>query len=286
VKTAAYVDISNDFSVPVELTDPTKPDDWDKPWISTLQSGARLVAWATETSSSITTARSTDGATWERATFAPDGTLRAVVVPCGAGAARAYLPYLVPGGVELTRTDDAGATFSAPARVDAAGDAVAFEAPSCAAAGDDVWVAYGLSHDVGTDDETPVLTGIVVAHSQNGGVSFSEHVAVDDATGAATLLPFLARAPSGRFDLVYYRGSMAGDSAASLRWLRSNDGAQWEPPVTLDAPLLLEPARNGLGWLGDYIGVQSADDAVLVTFAETGWSGTLSRVRFATGSVP
>jgi hypothetical protein len=281
VETAAYIDSGDVFSVPVELTDPQASGDWDKPWIVALDGGALLAAWGTESGSSLVVAASPDGQSWQRAAFAPDGTLRNVVVPCFAGQGRVYLPYLVPGGVELVRSDDGGVTFTKPVRVDAPDAPAAFEAPSCAASGDEVWVLHGTSPTGADELHTPLLDHIVVAHSKDGGATFPDHAAIGDPAGPGSLLPFLSRSPDGRLDAVYYRGKADGDPHAALRWAQSSDGVAWSAPVTLHSPMLLETARDDFGWLGDYIGVRSEADGVYVTFADNASGpGTLSHVRF------
>lgn len=286
VMTAAYDDGADVFSVPEELSDPVAATAWDKPWIVNTGEGL-LVVWGSDTGSSLYAARSADGAWWQTSTFAPNGTLRNVVYACPAGGGRVYLTYLVPGGVEVARSDDGGATWGVPARADAE-EMVAFEAPSCAAEGDSVWVLYGASPDVTTAEETPLLTAVRVARSADGGVTFQGQQSVGETAGVRSLLPVISRAPGGRLDVVYYAGSQAGDPHGLFRWVRSSDGVSWGDPVTVQGPVTLEVDRDGFGWLGDYVGVRSGDDGVYVVFADNGSvpGALLSHVRFGRVSAP
>lgn len=280
---AALPGTSGSFTIPEEISDPASPADWDKPWILGLDGGALFAVWGRETGSSLVTATRAAGGAWQRHTYAPDGGLRNVAGPCAAGGARVFLSYLVPGGVEVTRSDDGGATWAAPVALPGP---AAFEPPSCAAAGDQVWVAHGLSPDPGSKLETPLLDGIRVVRSTDGGGTWSG-ASVPDPAGARALLPVLSRSPEGRLDLVYYRGARAGDPDATLRHAHSSDGVTWSPAVALHAPLTLETARDGFGWLGDYLGVASRGDRVHVVFADNdAMAGALlSRVRYGRAQV-
>jgi hypothetical protein len=130
-----------------------------------------------------------------------------------------------------------------------------------------------------------LLDQIFVAHSSTGGHDFVVSP-VQDTEGTGTLLPMLSRAPNGRLDLLYYRGSKAGDASAELRWAQSSDGVSWSPIKTLQAPIMLITERDGLGWLGDYLGVQSENDAIYTTFADISGPGTVGHVRFGSASAP
>ncbi|MFT3763963.1 MAG: sialidase family protein [Minicystis sp.] len=287
VKTAEYLDPGDVFSIPVEVTDPASPADWDKPWILALDEGGLFLIWGRETGNTLVAATSPDGATWQRTPIAPDGTLRNVAIPCSAGKGRLHVTNLVPGGVELSRSDDGGATWSKPVRVDPPGQPAAFEQPSCVASGDEVWVLYGTSPDPDDAKHTPLLQTLVIAHSTDGGATFADRHTFGGATGPRALVPFLSRAPGGRLDVIGYYGAKAGDAQAAVRWFRSPDGVTWGDVRTVHAPVLLETARDGFGWLGDYVGVWSEDDAVYVTFADNlAGAGELSHVRFGRVAAP
>jgi hypothetical protein len=285
VMAASYLESGDAFTVPKEISDPNGPPAVDKPWILAQKDGSLLVAYGSDSGSALFVARSVDrGATWTRAPYAPDGTLRNVVFPCATDR-RLHIAYLIPGGVELITSEDFGVTFSAPVRVDAPSDAAAFEPPSCVADGDDVWVAYGSGGGLGSVYLMALLDGVTVAHSTDGGRSVRARVRATDAReGAHYMLPRLARTEAGALALGYYAAPSAG-SEGRFRVAFSPRGDAWTARVTAAKPLVVQPRRDAFDSLGDYVGMtgRGQGTGVLVAFADNGAvpGASISHLRIA-----
>jgi hypothetical protein len=285
VMAATYYASGDSFSIPEEISDPSSSAAFDKPWIVTLADDSLLVAFGTDSGTSLTVAKSVDhGVTWGRTPIAPDSTLRNVVFPCASGA-RVHVAYLVPSGVELVTSEDYGASFGAPVRVDVPGD-TAFEPPSCVADGDDVWVAYGVGGGVGSTWQMALLDSVWVAHSRDAGRTIASHTrASDPAEGRHYLLPRLGRTDAGSLALGYYVGDAAG-APGRFRVAFSDGpsrGDAWSARATVARPVGLQPARGQYDTLGDYVGMHASGDGVLVSFADNASvPGTaMSHVRIA-----
>jgi hypothetical protein len=285
VMAATYYASGDSFSIPKEISDASSSAAFDKPWIVALADDSLLVAFGTDSGTTLTVAKSVDhGVTWSRTTIAPDSNLRNVVFPCASGA-RVHVAYLVPSGVELVTSEDYGATFGAPVRVDVPGD-TAFEPPSCVADGDDVWVAYGVGGGVGSTWQMALLDAVWVAHSSDRGHTIARRTrASDPAEGRHQLLPRLGRTEAGSLALGYYVGDVAG-APGRFRVAFSdapNRGDAWTTRVTVAKPAGLQPARGQYDTLGDYVGMHASGDGVLVSFADNASvpGAALSHVRIA-----
>ncbi len=285
VMAATYYASGDSFSIPQEISDASSSAAFDKPWIVTLADDSLLVAFGTDSGTTLTVAKSGDhGVTWTRTTVAPDGNLRNVVFPCATGA-RVHLAYLIPDGVELVTSEDYGATFGAPVRVDVPG-ATAFEPPSCVVDHDDVWVAYGVGGGMGSTWQMALLDAVWVAHSSDGGRTIARRVRASEPTeGAHYLLPRLGRTDGGSLALGYYVGDTAG-APGRFRVAFSDApsrGDAWTSRATVAKPAGLQPARGQYDTLGDYVGMHASGDGVLVSFADNASvPGTaMSHVRIA-----
>jgi hypothetical protein len=286
---AEYMPGGISFTIPVEISDTKTAGAWDKPAVVAQDDGSLLVVYGTENGASLTVARSADrGLTWTRSTLAPDGTLRNIASACTSGT-RAYVVSLIPDGVELVRSADSGVTWSAPLRVDIAGSGAAFEAPSCAAGGTDVWIVYGTGGGSGSDTETPVLDDVRVARSTDSGASIASRVSITEAAPAQRfLLPSIARDPgSGGLVAAYYaaprRGTVTAVLEGSFRVAFSDDGATWGNHAIVRSPITMTGRRDGFDWLGDYVGIALRDGAATLSFTDnTSVPGaSQSRIRVA-----
>jgi hypothetical protein len=270
------------FGAPVEVTDPGAPAAYDKPWVTVLADGTTVIVLTTDTGSAVTVARSRGGAAFTRATLAPDGTLRAVAYPC-ASQARLFVTYLVPGGIALSASDDGGATWTAAATtlVQAKGEHTAFDMPTCAADGDDVWIAYGTTQDTNVVTRADRLDAIRVARSTDGGRTIAAHALAGDS--ALAMHPRLVRDATGTLHLLYYGGKAEGDRAAALHHVRSLDkGATWTASEQVGLPSTFVVARTGLDWLGDYVGAATKAGHVYTTYVQNQFDGgSISHVAFA-----
>jgi hypothetical protein len=268
----ARASAGGDFGEPVDVTDPATTDSWDKPWITALEDGTLLVAWTTDDGASVTVARAPKGKDFTRTTVAPDGALKATAYLCHAGA-HVYLPFLVPGGIEVASSDDGGATWPAKNLARASGsDAAAFDPPSCVARGSSVWVSYGVTADADSFEKSPRLSAIRVARSDDAAGSFGGAADALDATaGPYGMHPTLALRGDA-IALFYYAGDDAKAGSASARLATSVDGGDsFCPSIALAKGLVLETSRSGLGWLGDYAAMTPMGDALVAAFAHNGW---------------
>ncbi len=257
------------FGAPIEVTDPGDPSSYDKPWIKATATGSLVVTYQRVSPAldvGVVAATSDDGVSWDRAFVADDPTgavfrnLAFACTPPGGGPL--WVTYL--GGetsfdVRLARSDDGGATWLPEILVSAPGDAVAFDDPSCVAAGDDVRVAYGLTGDTApySSGTVPKLNAIVLASSTDGGATIAARADVQDAAAAPYFMhPQIAGEAGGAVDLVYYAGSSADDPAGSFRRSRAaSPGSAFAPSVAVGAPIAFLQARDDPRWVGDYAGI-------------------------------
>ncbi|HVY49796.1 MAG TPA: sialidase family protein [Minicystis sp.] len=263
------------FGAPIEVTsNPGGGESYDKPWITVTNKDTVLVTYAVTSTGALRAARSTNGAqSFGTATIVQDGQFRNLMYPCApATGDRVWVTYVVPqGGIGLRWSDDDGVTWPDANKTAVAdnGEVPAFDDPTCAAEGSDVWVAYGLSMDGFSSNNSPKLTAVRVAHSGDGGVTIDARVdAHDTSAGAYFMHPQLVREPGGAFDLVYYAGQGDNDANASFRRSRSVDGATWDPSAVVKAPILFVTDRMGGKWLGDYVGLAFAGGSILTTYAD------------------
>jgi hypothetical protein len=268
------------FATPSIVSSPGSAADLDKPWIVSLDDGASVISWTTDTGSPVTVARSDDATTWKSTSIAPDGQLRAVAFPCAASAASVHVTYLTPSGVYLATSSDGGRTFPASTAAKVSGtDAVAFDPPSCVASGDRVWVTYGLLGEAGGVLVADQSSEIRVAASIDGGKTFG---ASRRAAGPGAFLhPQIARDEKGRLAVAF---DAKGD--ASKAWVRvavsTDDGATFSAAGDLAGPMAFDRSRTDLSWLGDYLGLTMEGDTLRAAIVDNAATpgASVSRVRF------
>jgi hypothetical protein len=164
---------STTFGAPVEVSNTQANEQFDKPWITVTNKNSVLLTYAKTSTGGIYAARSTDhGVTWTRAVIVEDGAFRNLVYPCvPATGNRVFATYHAGQGIGLHWSDDDGVTWPAASKVAVAatGEQPAFDDPTCAAAGNEVFISYGLSPDAMGTTNSPKLTSIRIAHSPDGG---------------------------------------------------------------------------------------------------------------------
>lgn len=248
------------FGAPVEVSQGVA--EFDKPWITVMPDDTVVVTYAKTSTGGILAARSTDQAkTWTNVTIVEDGGFRNLVFPChDASGDRLYVAYHAGGGIGLRWSDDGGATWPDPNKtaVAAQGEGQpAFDDPTCAAAGSEVWVVYGLSSDKFGTQSSPKLNRLRLAHSSDGGATIdARYDALDSAAGAYAMHPYLVREDGGALDLTYYAGASDGDTKGSFRVARSTDGGKsFAPSLVVHQPITFLSSRADPKWLGDYSGL-------------------------------
>jgi len=263
------------FGDVIEVTsNPNGQDAYDKPWITVLNDGAVMVTYARTSTGGIFAARSTDWKTFNTATIVEDGGFRNLVFPCqpSDSMTRAYVTYHAGGGIGLRWSDDGGMTWPDVNKTAAAemGSRPAFDDPTCAATGQEVWVTYGLSSDPFSTANSAKLDSIKVAHSPDGGKTIDNwYDAQDSAAATYSLHPYLIREPNGALDLVYYAGSSDGDAMGSYRHARSLDGGKtWPASLAIKTPIVFTGSRAGNQWLGDYVGLAWARGNLYTSYTD------------------
>lgn len=179
-----------------------------------------------------------------------------------------------PSALVLTRSDDAGQSFSPGEEIDAevvaTGRFLVFLPPyPSLAAGPDGTLAVAWAD--GRDGEATVL----VRASDDGGRSWSRPVPVDaERDGTAQLLPQAAFAATGRLDVVYLERLADAEAATGARLATSRDGGASFTSVavseaTFDARIgprfapFLEPD------IGSRLGLVSWDRGALAAWTDT-----------------
>jgi hypothetical protein len=287
------------FGEPVTVSNLGGNDDfYDKPWITVTNDGTILVTYAvfSNVSSKLMAARSKDGVNWAESTILESGSaFYNLAFPCAPqNGTRIYTTYLVLTNVikvGLSFSDDQGASWSPLVKsptVSLAEENVAFTDPSCVAAGNEVWVAYGLTDEplAGGSADTPRLTNIRAVRSSDQGASFDLRLEAGDASAAPYfLLPGLVREESGALDVVYYAGTGDEDSEGTFRRARMADPALgFSPSQVIEKPVTYLLARDDPRWLGDYIGVATRGDRLYTSYVVN--TDGLAHVAFARPALP
>lgn len=265
------------FGAPVVASDDgtATSRDFDKPSIAIDANDNILLSWADFTGSgmgtpaSLTFARSTDGATFTRATVTADstfGNLASLCLDVSAGpAAPIYMVHLGAGAtVTLRKSVDQGKTWAIKS-VPAA--SVVFQDPTCVAHGNDLFVAYASGTAVFSPSQDSPGDAVQVTHSGDGGDSFSAPVTVSNgAAGTQYLFPRLGRdASTGKLAMVYYQGKVG--EAAAFELATSDTGASWAPAM-FDSAGTFTVDRTLASWLGGYVGFAPGAAGPLATFTE------------------
>jgi hypothetical protein len=293
---------STTFGMPIRVSAQGDTALYDKPWITVTNGGELILTYerdAMSTDFSVIAARSGDGGmTWQRTAIADDPTgmiFRNLAFPCAPkDGGHLWVTYLAQTSlgldVRLARSDDGGVTWSAETIVSQAGDDVSFDDPSCVAENDEVWVSYGLTHDV-TDPKATKADksyAIQLAHSADAGQTIDARLeAEDQAAGSFFQHAQITREDSGAIDLVYYAGQMDEDPAGSYRRARivsGEPGNVFGPSVTVEAPVTFLQARDDQRWLGDYTGLFWRGGELYTSYV-TNASGT-AHIAFAKAATP
>ena len=267
------------FQAPVELSEPIADQLYDKPWLIVTADDVIVVTYSDLRQGGIWAASSADaGASFRRVRI--DSAMANLAASCPDGRpGGAFVTYFGSGIIRLAHTADGGATWSAPqtvATIDLSGD-VAYHDPTCVAAGDDVWVAYGRTHD---DFSVPLerLLSVHVVHTTLGttapAATATALVAADNTVdgGPATaflLTPQLARKPDGSLAVAAYRAADQIEGSAELVVAASSDGGHtFAMPTTLATGLTATLQRHVPAWLGDYFGWATTETGLAVAFVD------------------
>ena len=290
------------FGTPIRVSAQGDTASFDKPWITATNGGALLLTYernAMPNDYSVVAARSNDGGmTWQRTPIADDATgmvFRNLAFPCAPkDGGHVWVTYLAETGlgidVRLARSDDGGATWSSETIVSQANEQVSFDDPTCAAENDQVWIAYGLTHDMTDPKATKAdkAYSIQLVHSNDAGQSFDTRLeAADPAAGAFFQHPFIALEDAGVIDVVYYAGQDDLDPAGSYRRARQSatqPGNGFDPSVVVEAPVTFLQARDDQRWLGDYTGLFWRGGELYMSYV-TNASGT-AHIAFTRATVP
>ncbi len=232
-------------------------------------------------------ARSTDaGATWEPA--------RSLYLPPQGGETIGHVLRVLPDGtlvdafmqlsgqntINVMRSTDRGATWSAPIRVATSGALGATDPETGAFIRDasiipQMAVAPGGTLYIVWQDArfTQARDGIAISRSTDGGLTWSAPVRVNSDSGVTAFIPNVHVRADGTIGVTYYDlRSNTADPATLLTdfWLaRSTDGVNWnETRVSPAFDLAKAPNAGGL-FLGDYTGLVSSGTAFIAFYAKT-----------------
>ena len=268
---------TTDFGAPIEVSAAAGGESFDKPWIVVTNKNTAILTYAKTSSGGSYAARSTDGGkTWTRAVIVEDGNFRNLTYPCApATGDRIWAVYSVNGGggIGLRWSDDDGLTWpdANKTAVAAMGEPAAFDDPTCAAEGNDVFVSYSLSNDqINGGANAPKGYALRLAHSGDGGVTIDyradEH---DAASGKFFQHAQLTRESNGALDVTYYAGSADPDANGSFRRARSTDGGKtWGASVSILKPLDFLSSRTDPHWLGDYSGIWWLNGTLFTSYVD------------------
>ncbi|MFT3772045.1 MAG: sialidase family protein [Minicystis sp.] len=278
------------FGAPVEIAPAGTNVQFDKPWITVTNKNAVLVTYAKTSTGGIYAARSADGgATWSNAVIVEDGNFRNLVYPCVSKTNdRIWAAYHAGGGIGLRWSDDDGVTWpdANKSAVAAQGEQPAFDDPTCAADGNDVWISYGLSNDQFSGDASPKLHTVRVAHSPDGGSTVDFRVDAHDAAAAKLFMhPALVRATNGTLHLVYYAGQADQDAMGTFRRSSSTDGGHtWQASTVVRQPITYLGDRASPLWLGDYVGSAWSGGDLYMSYVDN--AGMYSHIAFTKQAAP
>jgi hypothetical protein len=270
---------STTFDPGVEVTDPDTPAFYDQDRIAFTPSGLFLYTYmryfdATLEETQIVAATSSDGESWTTTMVASGIHFKNMALVCtSTGTDRVWLRYPDYGyGVVVRSSEDDGESWpdeDLHVVQEPGEDAAVVPTPGgCVVDGDHVWVLYGLS-----DGQSEVMTRVRVAHSEDGGRSFSERLDVPREEGRDLFLfPSMTRDPAGVLHVAYYAGGAIGDESASYRWTQTAEDGAFGPSVEVRSPVRFDPDRAYAGWLGDYMSLGWAE-GVVMAFTDNG-SGT------------
>lgn len=273
------------FGAPVDVAGSGTNVQFDKPWITVTNKNTLILTYAKTSTGGIYAARSTDGAmTWTNVLMVEDGNFRNLVYPCAPlNGNRVWATYHAGGGIGLRWSDDDGVTWpdANKAAIAAMTEQPAFDDPTCAAEGNEVWVSYGLSNDQFGGADSPKLHTIRIAHSADGGATVDFRANAHDAAAAKLFMhPQLTRDTGGGLHLVYYAGQADKDLMGSFRRSSSTDGGMtWQPSTVVRQPLQYLADRASAQWLGDYVGIAWHNGELYTTYVDN--LPQLSHVAFA-----
>ena len=148
---------------------------------------------------------------------------------------------------------------------------VAREPPSCFISGQEVFVVYATTdkeaewkkREVGEElEESPVIDAMVFARSRDGARTFWGRAA--HRPSSKLLHPALVRADSGAFGMLAVMGTGAGDThgSASVVALSTDGRSQNGLTRTALAPVTFAVRRDGVGYVGDYLGFARVGDSL------------------------
>lgn len=229
---------------------------------------ANFTGFSQGTPASLVFGRSSDLATFERATIVNDatfGNLANLCVDTSAGpSAPLYLVHLGAGGtVALRKSTDQGESWQLQPATPAAN--VVFQAPTCVVSGSSLAVAYASGDAVFSPSEDSPADAVEVMVSSTGGSSFGAPAVVTEAGVEQYLFPRIARGPTGKLEVAYYQGVVNDD--ATFVHASSTNGTSWtRAPIAPAGTFAIDLTLAS--WLGAYVGLAVPADTGFVSFTE------------------
>jgi hypothetical protein len=236
----------------------------DKPWIAVTRAGTVVLTYMVDRggqNSEERMARSTDqGATWQvvRVSSAPGN----FIVPCTSKTGdRVWATFIDfrTAQVFLQWSDDDGQTWPSGNSRRISNNNVVVP-PSCAAQGEEVWVAYPFVRNLQSQDQP--ADEYHVAHFD--GKTLTDTTAYSKTV--SHLGQIIAEDLPGVLSLTLYTGAREGDRNGVLQRVRSKDGGTtW---TAISKPLTFTTRRDNEQWLGDYVGTATVGGKFYASYGD------------------
>jgi len=287
---------SDTFAAAVPVSDDGSPNtsQLDKPWIFVDNSNAVLVFWTDFGTDLLKVARSTNGfATMPTAAIVGGGDVPSsfgnLMFPCqdpaGGPNAPIFVVYIQSHTVRVRKSVNSGMAWANPSTALPATDAV-FQMPGCATQGQNLWVVYAQGTGMFTSQMAPSGDAMMIAHSTNGGTSYTGTTLSDGAAGTQYLNPAIALSSSGALQATYLQGIMGSAPRQLVRAVSTDGGSSWMRTVEFSSAGPMTFERGSLSWPGDYIGLTINGSDVYAVFGDASALSQHDHIRFLHTTTP
>jgi hypothetical protein len=291
-----WVARSSDGGRTFQFANASGSGNYDKPWLSASpMDGSLMVTWTDSDTDDIRMSVSSTGAHWSMPVSVnqPRQTFRNLAQVIAGANGRRYVAWFEIGPmmqmlgspdntIDLQRFDAEGSPIGMNLPVTGGSDSPAFEDPSVAVFGNNVYVGFISGDSTGAWD-------VRVATSTDGGSHFMPSVKVNDDPSCATHFHHqIVVDEMGNVHAVWYDN----------RYLKGNVFHAVSPPATAMSPLHFGAStfvndtvfdfatrRDVPTWLGDYLGVTIVGSSIYAAWTDNRVTHQ-GQIFFARGSIP